>query len=544
MSRVQRHFKDRHSNEPDVIRILLEKDETKQKNSWQHLKNLGNNQHNAEVIWKGEGELIVARAPADPSQWNPHSYAPCDLCFNWYKEDELYRHSCPSKTSGVKPSMRAGKAIRKMMEENLSEGMASVLVGMHEDEVGKAAKSDTLLLQWLELKCSNGFWHQKKWQSLARSRLRLGGRLLIELRKTSPGATLQEFISVEKFDELVAATKACAASATSNKSSAAAPLKMGHLISALIRRKHIMAIKAKNMSTIEEMRMLRELWSGEWGDRITTAAHFAIKERRRMEVPYIPTTEDTVKFATLCKTKLAEAVKGFMEKKTYASYRKLQEAELTRIIQFNRKRGGDVSEATLEDYERVKNMNLSTNDEIFRSLTPEEQEAAKNHHLLVVNGKNNQDNNCILDPLMQEGLDLLVEFREVGKFHAENKFIFAIQNSTNSFLSHSKIRAKYVEEADVHNMAARGMRKYIITNQQVSFFVDLIGQKKFIRWANLGFSILSKKFFSAKDGTKGNGPLFCRNNACFAKQKTFGISLQIIPKLKIFVEICYESFRR
>jgi hypothetical protein len=44
---------------------------------------------------------------------------------------------------------------------------------------------------------------------------------------------------------------------------------------------------------------------------------------------------------------LAEAIKGFTEKKTYATYLKLQEAELTQIIQFNRKRGGDVSEATL-----------------------------------------------------------------------------------------------------------------------------------------------------------------------------------------------------
>jgi len=98
MSRLLRHFKDRHSNEPDVIRMLLEKDETKQKKAWQVLKNLGNNRHNAEVMWKSEGELVVARAPANQSQWDPDSYAPCDLCFNWFKEDELYRHNCPCKT--------------------------------------------------------------------------------------------------------------------------------------------------------------------------------------------------------------------------------------------------------------------------------------------------------------------------------------------------------------------------------------------------------------------------------------------------------------
>jgi hypothetical protein len=76
-----------------------------------------------------------------------------------------------------------------MMEQNISEGMAAILVGVHEDDIDKVAKSDTHLLQWLELKYSSGFLHLKKWQCLAHPRLRFGGRLLIELRKTLLGAT-------------------------------------------------------------------------------------------------------------------------------------------------------------------------------------------------------------------------------------------------------------------------------------------------------------------------------------------------------------------
>jgi hypothetical protein len=364
-SRLYRHFQDCHASEKEVLRIFLKKDPKEQKMAAQRLKNLGNNRHNAEVIWRGEGELIVARAPADDSLWDPQSYAPCDQCFNWLKEDELYRHSCPCKAPGVKPSLKSGKAIRKMMEQNISEGMAAVLVGMHEDDIGKAAKTDILLLQWLELKCSSGFWRQKKWQSQIRGKLRLGGRLLLELRKEYPGATLQELISVQRFDDVVAATKSCALTASSV--AAETPLKMGHLIASLIKRKQIMAIRAQppDLATIEEMRQLKELWIAEWGDRVSSECHFTVKERRRMEVPYIPTTEDTVKFANLLKTKLDEAIADFEETKTYEKYRKVQEAAQIRIITFNRKRGGDVSEATLDDYERAKSMNICTSGEIF-----------------------------------------------------------------------------------------------------------------------------------------------------------------------------------
>jgi hypothetical protein len=76
----------------------------------------------------------------------------------------------------MKPSLRAGKVIRKMMEQYISEGMAAILVGVHEDDIDKAAKSDTLLLQWLELKSSSGFLHLKKWQCLTHPRLRFGGK--------------------------------------------------------------------------------------------------------------------------------------------------------------------------------------------------------------------------------------------------------------------------------------------------------------------------------------------------------------------------------
>jgi len=121
-SRLVRHLRDAHSSEIAVARMLLIKDPAEQKRAAQVIKNLGNNQHNAEVLWKNEGEMIVARASSDELHWDPNKYAPCDLCFGWYREDELYRHQCPGKTKGAKPSLKAGRAIRDMMSRNMSRG--------------------------------------------------------------------------------------------------------------------------------------------------------------------------------------------------------------------------------------------------------------------------------------------------------------------------------------------------------------------------------------------------------------------------------------
>jgi hypothetical protein len=62
-----------------------------------------------------------------------------------------------------------------MMEQNISEGMATILLGLREDDNDKAGKSDDLLLHWLELKAASGFLHHKEWQSQTRAKMRLGG---------------------------------------------------------------------------------------------------------------------------------------------------------------------------------------------------------------------------------------------------------------------------------------------------------------------------------------------------------------------------------
>jgi hypothetical protein len=189
---------------------------------------------------------------------------------------------------------------------------------------------------------------------------------------------------------------------------------------------------------MKELKEVRELREGEWSERVTVPCHFALSEQQRNEAPGIATTRDTVRFADLLKKNLVEATCKFEQSKTYQNYCKLPEVLLTRMVQFNRKRGGDVSEATLEDYQKAKEMNLSTSGEIFRSMTEEEQASAWAYELLVLNGKKNK-NNCFLDLPMQRALDLLVKFCNVADFHPENHLIFSIQNSKNSFLIHTKI---------------------------------------------------------------------------------------------------------
>jgi hypothetical protein len=471
--RLVRHLQDCHTSETEVARLMLLTDPEEKKAAALVLRNQGNWKHNCSVLSAGHGEMIVARAPADVSTFNHKDYVPCDLCFGYFKETEMYRHNCPKADSGIRPRLKAGKVIRQIQETGMTKGMATILVGLQDDAIGRVAKTDELLLSWLHFQCTTGFWMQSKWKSQTRAKMRLGARLLLELQKTFPDVSLREVLVKKNFDAITEAVKSCSLSSEGTES-LQVPLKLGHLINSLLQRMLSQASKASDDETCKAVQDFQELMKSDWPVSVTTACHFAIKEKRRNEVPCIPSTEDTIRFATHCKTKLESALQAFEQSPDTANYRNLQKATLARMAQFNRRRGGEVSEVKVVDFIRAMERSASTTDEIFKSLSPEEQAAARSHKLLVVNGKCNRNNYIILDSAMESGLELLIRHRGMAEIDPANQFIFAIPRTKASTLNASKIRAEFAAEADVQNMVARGMRKYIATTLQVIWIDGLV----------------------------------------------------------------------
>jgi len=462
-ARIPFHLARRHENEKEVMKMLLLTNKEAKKAAAQYLKNLGNNQHNAEVIAKGEGELILARAPADESKFDHSDYTPCNLCFCWYKKCELSRHLCPRYASDKKrPSLRASKTIKNMMEANVNEGMATVLAGMYNDAIGRVTKADYLLLQWLEPKVKTGPWKEKTWQTNIRSRMRLGGRLLLELRKKYANASLFAMLTVDKFDDLVVAAKGCS-TLSEGKEAMFRLVYIDHLVTALIKLKSYLALKAKDKDTVSEMVQLNNLWDQK-------------KEKQRneedhsMTVEDIATTEDTDTNAQHLKKQLLDALSAFKNSKTYSNYRQLQKSAMARICHFNRNKGGNVSEELITDVQKAKQMEIDTSDKIFNCLAPEEKKAANAQKLIVLHVKKDRNSPCILDAPMEKALDLLIEFRKLADLHPENKFVFAVHKAKNSSLDPGQVKAKCVKGAAAGSMAVRGIgkiRKCTENNQNV-----------------------------------------------------------------------------
>jgi hypothetical protein len=176
----------------------------------------------------------------------------------------------------------------------------------------------------------------------------------------------------------------------------------------------------------------------------------------------LPTEDDFAKLCGGLQEKLAQSFEDLKEHRTKSTWRGLAEVLLCRIIVFNGKRGGDASQMKVIDYVSAMSVKQRLEGAIFASLSEDEKEHARRHFLMLVKGKNNRHNAIILDNEVKEAMDLLLATRLECEVPVTNEYFFAIPKHS-SFLQHSPILKKYVEEFGVSNMATRQIRKFIAT---------------------------------------------------------------------------------
>lgn len=64
------------------------------------LRNLGNHQHNCEVLRQKTGDLVVSHQPTENVDYT--AYIPCKYCYVYFAKASLWKHSCPLAPDGGK----------------------------------------------------------------------------------------------------------------------------------------------------------------------------------------------------------------------------------------------------------------------------------------------------------------------------------------------------------------------------------------------------------------------------------------------------------
>lgn len=209
-----------------------------------------------------------------------------------------------------------------------------------------------------------------------------------------------------------------------------------------------------------------QLLNLEWSVRISSNALSTLYSRKQNAEDLLPITGDLLKLNNFLDT----GINNIMENLSSTNYTKLVSMTLARIIMFNKRRSGEAAKMTLSQYSKRPNWKDVGTEELKQSLSPLENKLASVLSVVKIVGKRGRIVPIILTKEMKESLDLIIVKRVQYGIRNENPYVFAIANTTCSYMRGHDSLKKWCIEAGLESpdlVTSTKLRKYVATVCQI-----------------------------------------------------------------------------
>jgi len=469
-TQIQRHWMAKHSNEPEVMKLVALKAKSERIQCITKLRNKGNHLHNCAVIRAGKGDFLVTYRPkADATA---DDYRPCESCWCYLRKNEFYRHRC--KVSAAKKGRVAANAYLLLpAPAGMSEKVHQLLSGMTDGDVKLTAKTDSLIADY-----TSKFLMRKgmKKKVYIRDKVRELARFLITVRKQDDmrNKTLDDCISTEYFRKCVNAVNELANfdedTATYGKPTLA--LKLGQALAKVAQIVKRNAIEVRNDGRIHEAELFAEQCRSEWSETIACQALSTLRERKRNKVNMLPLSADVQKLNKFLIDSSNTSINKLHSSElipfeTGREWRSLAEATMAHVIVFNRRRQGEVSKLTIEDYNRKRT--VDDRSDSVDALSPMERSLSKLFSRVEIVGKRDRTVPILFLPWHIKAIDTLIRFRVQAGVVSTNCYVFAYSQSENHLRGCDALRNASVQcgASSPTSLQATSLRKHVATLCQI-----------------------------------------------------------------------------
>ena len=387
-----------HDKEPEVAKAMALRLNSKERRlAFEKIRLLGNFYHNRKVLCLGKGELKVVRRPSrEECERDASEFLPCPYCFGFIRKKDLTKHAkkCPFKLKdkGINSRYLRGESALLLANPVSPRDVGEQLIGsvlkiMQQDNITETVRTDEVILTLGESLLENVGLEKTTYVS---QRMREIARLLRELqRREKSKEPLSSFLKPGKFDLIIEAVRSVCSyqfPESGNRATIGIPslaLKLGNSLrkcAAIVRG---FALRTKDSQLKEDVNSYLELHDSEWTSKVSSAALHTLGERKFNKPEFFPLTSDLVqlrKFQIDEIKALTTKVNGTEHTQpastTWAS---LAEVTLTRLILFNKRRGGEAAKLLVESYRNRPSWNTVGIQEVQKSLNPSEQQLIKRY---------------------------------------------------------------------------------------------------------------------------------------------------------------------
>ena len=485
-----RHIKRKHKTEIEVAKILFKTDKKMRRVDFLKLQYQGNFTHNSKVLTEKEGELIVVRRSSTKSETHD-KYLPCVHCLGFFATDQLYRHSrkCPCKpddspttssTSDEEDIKQINKVVAKsrlLLSGALGEGSVLeedtkvILSRMRADLMKTRIESDQLIMK-LGLVLFKKLGKARISDIVQRMRqLAKFTSLMSENRQMS----LSDCLDGKNFDRGIAVIEQMCGVKQDERGrklydKPSVGLRIGHSLLKCAQLKRGFSIRNNDSVMLEEAETYIKLHGSEYTDSVSHVALTTMKLLKDESRQTLPSTADLVKLRNYLENGIKQGVQKLSDQEAnYSTWRNLSELALSRLIIFNKRRGGEASKLLLSAYQHRPNWNEEVNRELESTLSPVEQHLKNRMDLILIPGKRNRQVPILLTEDLQVAMKALYKTRSQCGIPEENVYFFATPSS-DGHLSGWLVLNKVANLAQLENPAvvtSTRLRKYIATVSQV-----------------------------------------------------------------------------
>ena len=484
-AKLPRHLYSCHKEEREVVEIASETTLSVRKKLLLKIRNLGNHAHNCQVLREGHGVLIVAYRPNQ--KVSPDAYGPCIHCFAYHVRTDLWRHQCPLKPARPQQTDGAGRMLRRVSGRVASASdllkpppsgitfqLNQVLSAMKRDEVSLVVRNDTLIVGLAKREYAK-LGHDVDQHGYIRNRIRELGRLVIQLRKNThqPNASLESFVHPHHFADVVKAVHDIAGLSEDDHlyDVPSLALKLGYSMKKCALLLKGFALECGQRCKAERADEFVQLCELNWRDRVSTHAHRTLRQEKRNNPTVLPSSSDVVKMSSFLHeagTRELQLLQGNSDQELRPTWQKLNEVTLCHLIMFNRRRQGEVSKMTVQDFHKRSTASVEQGDCV---LTDIERHLCKMFRVVEIVGKRGRTVPVLLSNEAEAWLNALISTRAQAGVAPDNKYLFArCSYGGNGHLRGCDCLRAYANKAGLDNASSirsTRLRKHVATACQM-----------------------------------------------------------------------------
>lgn len=422
------------------------------------------------------GDMIVSRRPTKHLVKTDRDYKTCPSCKGMYSKKSIRKHfpKCiPNWKKGDRFVTVMSKRVRADIHKSASAVLRDVVFPLlREDEVTKIIRYDELVITYGNSLCTK--YRLTHLHKMIRSKLRLIGRFLIEMRKIDHLFT--DFASIyypEKFDNVIVAVNKTAKlnDKIQEYKSPATASQLGTTLKKCGKLLVTLCIKNRETtrkSTVEDfLKVLEEDFSSVVNK---TVMENQLQFKRSKQIK-LPTVQEVSKFNEYLDENCQKYFNALLKRFDFIVWKQLSSYTLISIQTFNRRRPGELERATIEDFKNSQN--IENDDPAFLQSLPEDyQMNAKRYWRFEIRGKKARGVPVLLSKKLFECIQLILCNREKAGILPSNPYIFALPGKSYIplHLKACDLMRKFAKESGVDNhhlIRGTQLRKQLATQTSV-----------------------------------------------------------------------------